>query len=64
MCHPPDGFMCPRTYGFAGPASPNTAEGDHAMKKEDVEVGASYSAKVGSRTLDVRIESVNRMFPS
>jgi hypothetical protein len=29
------------------------------MKKEDVEVGASYSAKVGARTLDVRIESVN-----
>ena len=29
------------------------------MKKEDVTVGASYSAKVGSRTMDVRIESEN-----
>ena len=29
------------------------------MKKEDVEVGATYGAKVGSKTVDVRIESAN-----
>ena len=29
------------------------------MKKEDVEVGATYGAKVGNRTIDVRIESAN-----
>ena len=29
------------------------------MKKEEVEGGATYSARVGGRTADVRIESVN-----
>jgi hypothetical protein len=29
------------------------------MKKEDVQVGASYSAKVGKKTIDVRIEGEN-----
>ena len=29
------------------------------MKKEEIEVGASYSAKVGKKTMDVRIESEN-----
>ena len=29
------------------------------MKKEEVQVGSTYSAKVGSRTVDVRIDSEN-----
>ena len=59
MCHPPDGFMSPRTCRFAGKAAPNAAQGVNAMKKEEVEVGASYSAKVGNRTMDIRIENDN-----
>ena len=31
----------------------------HQAKKEDVTIGGSYSAKVGSRTIDVRIDSEN-----
>ena len=29
------------------------------MKKDQIEVGATYSARVGSRTADVRIDGVN-----
>jgi hypothetical protein len=29
------------------------------MKKEDVSVGGTYSAKVGNKTIDVRIDSEN-----
>ena len=51
--------MCARGWNPAGTAAPIAAEGDHAMKKEEVQVGSTYSAKVGSRTVDVRIESEN-----
>jgi hypothetical protein len=51
--------MPPRAINPAGPARPVAAEGEHAMKKDEVTVGSTYSAKVGARTLDVRIDGEN-----
>jgi hypothetical protein len=60
MYHPRHGFMSPRTRRFAGKAGPNpSVTGDTRMKKEDVQVGASYGAKVGKKTIDVRIDGEN-----
>src|SRR5947199_254196 len=48
--------MCMRAWNPAGLAGPNpTATGERIMKKEEVTIGGTYSAKVGSRTPDVRI---------
>src|SRR4051812_30402985 len=52
MC--PDGAGCP-----AGLASRNTAAGEHAMKKHEIEVGGMYVTKVGGRQAEVRIDRVN-----
>jgi hypothetical protein len=42
----------------AGPARPNEAEGEQTMmKKNEVEIGGTYLAKVGARSVEVRIES-------
>src|SRR5688572_26906792 len=51
----------PGVYGLRcsdkGPASPNTAIGERIMKKDEVKVGGTYLAKVGTRVVEVRIES-------
>src|SRR5215207_7893285 len=51
--------MCTRVWYPAGGPGTTPAKGDTALRKEDSTIGGTYSAKVGARTLDVRIESEN-----
>jgi hypothetical protein len=51
--------MCARAWNPAGAAGPDTAEGERTMKKDEVVIGGTYSAKVGARTMGVRIDSEN-----
>ena len=52
--------MSARTGQFAGTAGPYPqAEGDNGMKNDEVVIGVSYSAKVGGKTVDVRIDGEN-----
>jgi hypothetical protein len=52
--------MCARAWNPAGAAGPSpTAEGERTMKRDEVTIGGNYSAKVGARTLDVRIDGEN-----
>src|SRR5215211_4440672 len=55
-------FMPPRARsptGEAGPTQNTPAEGAWTMKREEVEVGGTYLAKVGARSVEVRIEREN-----
>lgn len=45
--------------GVAGPTQKPPAEGATAMKKDDVQIGGTYLAKVGARSVEVRIDSDN-----
>src|SRR5689334_3244588 len=61
MCARRRAFMPPsRAHRPRGAAGPNAAEGAQStMKKEEVEVGGTYLAKVGARSVEVKIESEN-----
>src|SRR4028119_2002976 len=49
----------PRVRGRGRTAGPNLAEGDLVMKKDEIEVGGIYLAKVGTRMVEVRVEREN-----
>src|SRR5687767_11711893 len=51
--------MRPRAQRPRGPARPKVATGDGQMKKQDVEVGGTYVAKVGARSVEVKVEGEN-----
>src|SRR4051794_16370377 len=59
MCPPGRAFMRPWAggpAGVAGPARRRPAKGADIMKKDEIKVGSTYLAKVGARSVEVRIE--------
>jgi hypothetical protein len=48
-----------RSTGLANPTQYTKAEGERIMKNEDVQVGETYLAKVGARSVEVSIEREN-----
>src|SRR5215208_6526897 len=59
MSAPERAFMRPWAggpAGAAGPARPRPAKGARTMKKNEVQIGGTYLAKVGARSVEVRIE--------